>query len=191
MAAAEVTWPSLVWSRHRQNDTANQTAEAHTPTWPAPLPTPSNSVAAQPQPNLYLQLSQILEWEIWNHNQTRAGLCSELTRRTELEAQIWKASHDLAQWQETCQTVYGALNEHREENANLKLDLEAATSELRRLKEQQQPCSVHHEATAAVEGEIAMGNNVLPKIEEAEEVGSWRLGFIRDIEQHFNDRRSV
>jgi hypothetical protein len=89
----------------------------------------------QPQPNLYLQLSQILEWEIWNHSQTRSGLCSELTRRMELETQVWKLNQNLAQWQESCNIAYAALDEHRAENANLKLDVEALTDELRHLRQ--------------------------------------------------------
>jgi hypothetical protein len=139
MNEAEVTWPTLLASRHQHQNVTNQLAERpRTPTWPASLPTPSNHASPQPQPNLYLQLSQILEWEIWNHNQTRGGLCSELTRRTELEAQVWKLNHELAQWHESCHIAYAALDEHRAENSNLKLDVEALAAELRELRDLRQ-----------------------------------------------------
>ena len=135
MDQVEVTWPTLHPLRH---DVANRLAEH--PRTPPLAQTPINSInhtAPQLQPDLYLQLSQILEWEIWNHNQTRGGLCAELIRRTELEAQISKLNHELAQWQEGCRTAHAALHEHRTENSNLKLDVEALTDELRHLRQLQ------------------------------------------------------
>jgi hypothetical protein len=140
MSAVEVTWPTLLAAHHQQQDLAER---PRTPTWPASLPPPNDHATPQPQPNLYLQLSQILEWEIWNHSQTRSGLCSELTCRMELETQVWKLNRNLAQWQESCNIAYAALDEHRAENTNLKLNVEALTDELRHLR-QIQVCSVRH-----------------------------------------------
>ena len=49
----------------------------------------------QPEPNVYLQLSQVLEWEIWTHSQTRAKLVSECMRSAELAAQVNRLSNEL------------------------------------------------------------------------------------------------
>lgn len=139
MAAGEITWPSMVAAQRRQNDAANQlTPEPRTPTWPASLPKPSHSAPSQPQPNLYLQLSQILEWEIWNHNQTRAGLHAERVRRTELEAEVWKLSQAIGQWQATHQAACATVEDHQVENESLRADLEAMKHRIRQLQEQQQ-----------------------------------------------------
>lgn len=104
---------------------------ARSPTWPASLPTPNAVAPMQPRPNLYLQLSQILEWEIWNHNHTRAQLGEIQERCAHLEGHIWKLEYDLEQWQKTSQTVYEALDEHRAENAKLKADMEVAATTIR------------------------------------------------------------
>jgi hypothetical protein len=143
MDEVEATWPTLHPLRHQHHDATNRLAEHHRmPTWPSPLQTPENHASPQLQPDLYLQLSQILEWEIWNHNQTRGGLCLELARRTELEAQVCRLNQELAQWQESNRIAYGALDEHRAENSNLKLDVEALTDELRHLREQVLVCGL-------------------------------------------------
>ncbi|CAN9226916.1 unnamed protein product [Alternaria alternata] len=158
------------------------------PAWPSPLQTPDNHASPQLQPDLYLQLSQILEWEIWNHNQTRGGLCLELARRTELEAQVCRLNQELAQWQESNRIAYGALDEHRAENSNLKLDVEALTDELRHLREQVQPMPrdspppSNHNKDKKV-ADKAPQDSQLPKIEK-DDADSWRLGFIRDIEEY-------
>lgn len=86
------------------------------------------------QPDLYLQLSQILECEISNHIQTRAELLAETTRRSELENQVWKQLQDISEWQNACQTVYSSLDQHRAEAARLKLELDVANAELATLK---------------------------------------------------------
>ena len=65
MAAPEVTLLSLL-RRQQQNDQhATESMElARSPTWPAILPSPNSaSHATYHQPNLYLQLAQILEWD--------------------------------------------------------------------------------------------------------------------------------
>lgn len=136
MDEVDTTWPTLHPLRHQQNDATNRPAgNPRTPALPALLQAPVDHAPPQLQPNLYLQLSQILEWEIWNHNQTRGGLCSELTHRMQLEAQVLSLNNELAQWKEGCRIAYAALDEHRAENSNLKLDVEALTDELRHLRQ--------------------------------------------------------
>ncbi|KAF2633013.1 hypothetical protein BU25DRAFT_406285 [Macroventuria anomochaeta] len=140
MSAPEVTLPSLLWRRRQNHLSDNQAVDsvelARSPTWPAMLPSPNSvSHVTCSQPNLYLQLSQILEWEIWNHNQTRTQVFSEQTRCGELEAEIWRLSQIIVQWQETCKTTYAALDEHRMEHIKLVQELEATTTELRSLQE--------------------------------------------------------
>jgi hypothetical protein len=147
------------------------------------LATPDNHASPQLQPDLYLQLSQILEWEIWNHNQTRGGLCLELARRTELEAQVCRLNQELAQWQESNRIAYGALDEHRAENSNLKLDVEALTDELRHLREQVLVCGLRQALAYMSTGPADAQNSQLPKIEK-DDADSWRLGFIRDIKEY-------
>ncbi|EDU46059.1 hypothetical protein PtrEW4_011747 [Pyrenophora tritici-repentis] len=206
MDAVEVTWPTLLAAR-QQNDAANQLSNnVHTP---APLEAPVNYAAPQDaainhatpleapvnynmpfgQPNLYLQLSQILEWEIWNHNQTRAALCTELARRAETETEIHMKSQELERWKESCHIVYTALDEHRAENASLKLDIEALTAELRHRRElQAQPkveCSTPH-LKPDYDGGRDLKKLHEPQLSEDEHTSSWRLGFIRDIDDHFN-----
>ena len=117
MATPDVTFPSLLW-RRRQDELNNNASDpvelARSPTWPARLPSPRNipSIACN-QPNLYLQLSQILEWEIWHHNQTRSQMYLEQTRCKETEAEVWRLSQIISQWEDTCRTVHAALDEHR------------------------------------------------------------------------------
>jgi hypothetical protein len=50
---------------------------------------------------------------------------------------VYKLNQELAQWQESCRIAYSALDEHRAESSNLKLDVEALTDELRHLRELQ------------------------------------------------------
>jgi hypothetical protein len=128
------TFPSLTWRRSHEAQPSNVEAIelSRTPTWPANLPGPESSIGNQPQPDLYLQLSQILEWEIWKHNHTRCDLSNERGRCRELEARVHQISTELVHWQKACQTVYTALDEHRAAYAKLQLDNEAITAELRR-----------------------------------------------------------
>lgn len=134
MASSEVTWPSLIWARHQPEALTNQ--QARILTWPAPLQPPNDTVAAaHPQPNLYLQLTQILEWEIWNHNQTRAALHSQTALCEDLETHVQHLTRKIAQWEESCNTVYSALNEHRRENTALKHDMDCLSEELEYLRQ--------------------------------------------------------
>jgi hypothetical protein len=133
----EVDWPTLMWRRQQAEANAPDAAGsagvelAYTPTWPAPLQGPSHDTSSYPQPNLYLQLSQILEWEIWNHNRSRVELNIEHNRRAELEAQVWELSHDIHAWQNACHEAYAAIDEHRAENTFLKTQLQAANATVR------------------------------------------------------------
>ncbi|KAF1347268.1 hypothetical protein EJ07DRAFT_31304, partial [Lizonia empirigonia] len=134
MAASDVTLPSLLW-RRRQNESGNNANDsvelAHSPTWPAMLPSPRNAApVACTQPNLYLQLSQILEWEIWNHNQTRAQVYTEHARCGKMETEIWRLSQIISQWEGTCRAAHAALDEHRMEHIKLVQELEATAAEL-------------------------------------------------------------
>jgi hypothetical protein len=129
-SAPTVALPSLFWRRYQANSSSSNTTEpvelAHTPTWPANLPLQAGT--GQPQPNLYLQLSQILEWEIWTHNQTRGQLASEKGRCAALEARICEISNELTHWQKTCQDAYNALDEHRAEHGRLRQELETVAA---------------------------------------------------------------
>ncbi|KAF1363097.1 hypothetical protein EJ07DRAFT_152614 [Lizonia empirigonia] len=140
MSAPEITLPSLLWRRRRNemsSNTKNSMELARSPTWPAVLPSPrSVHPAACTQPNLYLQLSQILEWEIWNHNQTRAQAYTAQTQRNDMEAEIWRLSQVVSQWEETCRTAHAALDEHRMEHIKLVQELETTSAELHTLQQQ-------------------------------------------------------
>ena len=149
MASTMMTqWPSQIWANYQAEVAANQIPEqAHTPTWPAYLQPPNSNTSARPQPNLCLQLAQVLEWEIWNHDQTRAGMRAEQNRCEELEGHVWKLEQDIAQWQQACNTVCAALDEHRTEHANLQRDLEGLTAELEQAR-QEQPAERHVRASS-------------------------------------------
>lgn len=132
-SVSSVALPSLLWRRREASSASSNASEpvelAHTPTWPAHLSLQAKAFPGQPQPNLYLQLSQILEWEIWTHNQTRGQLASEKDRCAELEARICQVSNELSHWQKTCQDAYNALDEHRIEHERLRQELHTAAAE--------------------------------------------------------------
>jgi hypothetical protein len=128
--------PSLAWARHQAEVAANQNpGHAQPPTWPAHFEPPHSESLGQPQPNLLLQLTQILEWETWNHDQTRSSLSTEKARCGMLEGTVWKLEYDVAHWQQSCNTVYAALNEHRAENAGLKRDMDGLLIEVQHLRQ--------------------------------------------------------
>lgn len=140
MAAPEVILPSLLWRRQQNESNSHHATDsvelARSPTWPAILPSPNNAPqATYSQPNLYLQVSQILEWEIWNHNQTRAQMHTDQTRCGELEAEIWRLTQIIGQWRDTCMTAHAALDEHRMEHIKLVQELEATAAELHKLQQ--------------------------------------------------------
>jgi len=124
-------WPSQTY---KAGATANQIpARARTPTWPAQLE-PPHSNSTDLQPNTFLQLTQVLEWEVWNHDQTRAVLRAEQNRSGDLEGHIWKLEQDIAQWQQACHSISVAFAEHRNEHANLQKDLDGMADELEHLR---------------------------------------------------------
>lgn len=128
-------WPPAVMQTHHENE-----AEIEMPAVGLGVFHETNQDAQipqiiPPQPDLYLQLAQILEWEIWNHNKTRSELQAQIARYNELESQVWKQSQDMTQLQNACQTVYASLDQHRSEATRLKQELEAVTAELTSLKE--------------------------------------------------------
>jgi FtsZ-binding cell division protein ZapB len=86
------------------------------------------------QEDLYLQLSQVLQYEISHHKQTRAELYAEQHRREELENCVQQQAQTIARWQEACQSVYASLEGHRSQNANIQREMEAIATELARLK---------------------------------------------------------
>jgi hypothetical protein len=98
-------------------------------TRPAALERPSETAPGD-QPNLYFHLSHILEWEIWNHSQTRHELCAEQYRRNLLEDQMWHLTSELAQWQAACQEAYAMIDAHRAEQAVLQQKIDEASLEL-------------------------------------------------------------
>jgi hypothetical protein len=124
-----ITWPSQHRTAPKVEPVPAQQV-LHSPTWPTQLPQ-----VMQTQPNLFLQLTQILEWEIWNHNQTRTILAAEKHCVSELNVKLWKLLRERDNWEETCQTVYGVLDDHRRENAAMKRDIESLTAELEHLRQ--------------------------------------------------------
>ena len=82
------------------------------------------------QPDLYLRLSQVLEGEIWAHNETRANLATEEARRMDLEQKVQQQTYQITQWQDACRTTYAALDNHRAEHANLLYEYEKLKAQL-------------------------------------------------------------
>ena len=123
---AAISWPSALVHARQQNMATNP--QPTTPPEQEILPLAQRQFATQP--DLYLQLSQVLECEIMNHNRTRTDLIAEIHRRVNLESQVHKQAQDLAQWQHACDSVYASLDEHRAEAARLKQQLGEMEAEL-------------------------------------------------------------
>lgn len=87
-----------------------------------------------PLSDLYFHLSQVLQNEIWCHNQTRSHLVTELANRLTLEEELRKVKEDVEQWRKTCRNVYESLNDHRAEATRLREELQEVTTELERTK---------------------------------------------------------
>ena len=96
--AMSTTPPHLLSCQSASSDASEPAELAYSPTWS------DKNFMSQPEPNIYLQLSQVLEWEIWTHSQTRAKLTSECIRSAELAAQVNRLSYELALLKESCQT---------------------------------------------------------------------------------------
>lgn len=104
------TTPPLLPCQSTSSDASEPVELAYTPTWPTQSQSPVNHLAGQwPQPNIYLHLSQVLEWEIWTHSQTRAKLASECMRSAELAEQVNRLSGELMQLQKSQYTEKGSL----------------------------------------------------------------------------------
>ncbi|KAF2844488.1 hypothetical protein T440DRAFT_523467 [Plenodomus tracheiphilus IPT5] len=197
-------WPSEAWARYLAQVTADQIPEqGHTPTWPAYLEPPYSNTDAHPQPNTFLQLTQVLEWEIWNHDQTRARLSAEQHRSEQLDGHVLKLEQDITQWQQAYHTISVALGEHRNERANLQSDLDdmaAELKQLRRLQPEPQQGTIAHEISTPdvvgahtveendqkggiLDGEARQSSGEAGSA-DGSGVESWRLGFIREIEDH-------
>jgi hypothetical protein len=132
--STSLKWPSLT-SAHPTAEDYNEQADneiGQPLTWPAELERPAIAGAGYPHPNLFLQLSQILEWEIWGHSLTRNELWTVQNERIDLETHINRLTQDLAQWQAACQAAYAALDEHRTEHAALQKNMDTVTAELYR-----------------------------------------------------------
>lgn len=98
--------PPLLRSYAASSDASEPVELAYTPTWPTKLQSSVSYIKDQsPQPDLYLHLSQVLEWEIWTHSQTRAKLSSECMRSAELAGQVNRLSSELLQLQKSCQSL--------------------------------------------------------------------------------------
>lgn len=136
---ATATWPSLVVEARRRAEADRKghgcscSCSGIDPSNSEDLELPNNTML-QPS-ELYFRLSQLLEGEIWHHNQTRTTLYAEMANREELERHNQMQAHTLSQWEQTYETVCASLDEHRMESAQLKQELEGVNAELVRLKQ--------------------------------------------------------
>ena len=89
-----------------------------------------------PAANQYFQLSQLLQGEIWAHNQTRTELQAEIERRVEADNALWKRTEQVSEWSTACQEAYAALDQHRMEEAQLHEDIRSLKSEIKALNAQ-------------------------------------------------------
>ena len=120
-------WPSVITSAKEKEENNTNTEGA------VGLGIQANMMPSQQ--HLYLRLSQLLECEIWNHNETRAALAAEEVRRHDLEQQLQQQTYHVNQCEHACRTTYAALDSHRAENAKLRLELDEVTTELTRVKQ--------------------------------------------------------
>ena len=93
-----------------------------------------NSTMPQ-QEDLYLRLSQVLQYEILHHKQTRAELYAEQRRRGELENFVQQQAQTISHWERSYRIVHNSLEEHRTQNMNVKREMEAINAELGRFKQ--------------------------------------------------------
>ena len=124
--AVPVDWPTLLRRQQGEVQGASNIEHSRNSSWPISSASPIRNCGTGTQPDLYLQLSHILEWEIWNHNQTRDHLATERDKVSELNSLVWRLSQDIDQWRSACQQGYAALDQHRAENAELKRALAEA-----------------------------------------------------------------
>jgi hypothetical protein len=137
MADAATTFLPSLRVNYQPEGSANQSCEPpHTPTWPAYLESPYVT-GGQPQPNLCLQVTQVLEWEMWTHDQTRGRLRTEQARCEQLYKRNQRLEQDVGQWRQSCDTVYAALSDHRIAHASLQRDMDGVVAEISELRQQQ------------------------------------------------------
>ncbi|EOA84431.1 hypothetical protein ACJQWK_06618 [Exserohilum turcicum] len=179
--AVPVDWPTLLWRQQGEAQDASNIDHNRNPAWTMPTASPIRNCGTSMQPDLYLQLSHILEWEIWNHNQTRGYLTTERDKVSELNAQVWRLSRDIEQWRDACQQGYAAIDQHRAENVELKRALAEARSMPTERRSEDPRLSTPEMATPPQRRSLRK-LAPLPRIETDE--SSWRLGFIKDIEEH-------
>ncbi|EMD95304.1 hypothetical protein COCC4DRAFT_65401 [Bipolaris maydis ATCC 48331] len=179
--AVPVDWPTLLWRQQGEAQDTSNIDHNRNSSWTMPTASPIRNCGTSMQPDLYLQLSHILEWEIWNHNQTRGYLATERDKVSELNAQVWRLSRDIEQWRNTCQQGYAALDQHRAENVELKRALAEARSIPTEPHSKDPPLGTPEMATPPQRCSLRK-LAPLPRIETDE--SSWRLGFIKDIEEH-------
>lgn len=86
-----------------------------------------------PAANQYFRLSQLLQGEIWAHNQTRTELQAEIERR---DNALWKRTEQVSEWSTACQEAYAALDQHRMEEEQLHEEIQSLKSEIEALNAQ-------------------------------------------------------
>lgn len=110
--------PPLSSCQSVNSDASEPVEFAYTPTWPTNLQNCVNHVTDQqlPQPDIYLHLSQVLEWEIWTHSQTHAKLVSECMRSAELADQVSRLSSELVHLRKSRE-----IPQHKDKGSSLAL----------------------------------------------------------------------
>jgi hypothetical protein len=133
MSPSTKTLPPLFPRQHQTESVGNGTTEpvelALTPTWPMHLPESTIPVTGQQTTTSYLELSQMLQWEMWAHNQTRIKLSSELGQSAWLCAQVHKLSNELAYWRNAGQTGCVGPSTNQAKHGQLYQEARAVTAE--------------------------------------------------------------
>ncbi|EUC27543.1 hypothetical protein COCCADRAFT_9883 [Bipolaris zeicola 26-R-13] len=179
--AVPVDWPTLLRRQQGEAQGASNIEHPRNSSWPISSASPIRNCGTGTQPDLYLQLSHILEWEIWNHNQTRDHLATERDKVSELNSLVWRLSQDIDQWRSACQQGYAALDQHRAENAELKRALAEARSASTEQGSENASLGTPDMTTLPPRHSFRK-LAPMPKIDTNE--CSWRLGFIKDVEDH-------
>ncbi|KAF1353044.1 hypothetical protein EJ07DRAFT_158861 [Lizonia empirigonia] len=102
------TTAPLLTRQSTSSDSSEPVELAYSPTFPTQPEPPFNCIGQQSQPDIYFHLSQVLEWEIWTHSQTRAKLASECMRSAELAEQVNRLSSELVQLRKSQYSDAGA-----------------------------------------------------------------------------------
>ncbi|PSN60479.1 hypothetical protein BS50DRAFT_654891 [Corynespora cassiicola Philippines] len=161
-----------------------------------------NSTMPQ-QEDLYLRLSQVLQYEILHHKQTRAELYAEQRRRGELENFVQQQAQTISHWERSYRIVHNSLEEHRAQNMNVKREMEAINAELWRFKQASNEPLNGEGAQFSIVDMSGAGpkerRSIEPmcghrRVNEDADDGdleqAWQLEFVRDVEEHFNLAKS-